>query len=635
MTPAAQSSKGRRVMTSPVTARGNPRNRHCGEDRGTGRATIAAAACGIVSIGLAAWVLGWRPPQVQAVEIDRAVLDAQAQRIAVIKKVEPAVVAVCMRGGRGVGSGVLISPDGYALTNFHVVQPTGPILQAGLPDGRLYDAVVVGIDRVGDVALIKLLPKEPDKPFPFVPMGDSDKVRIGDWSLAMGNPFSLAMDFTPTVTFGIVSGTNRYQPPEGRGLLEYTDCIQIETSINPGNSGGPLFNMQGELIGINGRGSFEKRGRVNSGVGYAISINQIKNFLGHLYAGLDADHATLGAAVRTENEDAPLWQMVIGQVLEESDAYRRGLRPGDQLVSFAGRVITSTNQYKNILGIFPKDWRVPIVVRRNNERIEMLVRLMGSLPAEREGTPHKPPAPPVPPKIEPAGPPSPAAQFYKPKKGYANWYFNELERDKLLTAFRKHGDFSALAGNWTIEGHYQRGDQKGPFRCEIVVSGDEPVVRMLLNTPYELEPLRAADLALHREPLGSGGLMMALYHYHRLLTQGPKGFEGECAHGGHEPFYPFPLDGPPPPSLASLRVDCAVLRTKHGSTECKWYFDRNDSRLRGFETYIARDEDPCEVYCHDYRPVDGRLLPHRLEVRHGDRRYALIAIDKYVFARNP
>ena len=153
---------------------------------------------------------------------------------------------------------------------------------------------------------------------------------------------------------------NRYQPPEGKGLLEYTDCIQIETSINPGNSGGPLFNMQGELIGINGRGSFEKRGRVNSGVGYAISINQIKNFLGHLHAGIDTDHATLGAAVGTASEDSPLAQMVVKQVLDESDAARRGIREGDQLLNFAGRQITSTNQYKNILGIYPKDWRLPL-----------------------------------------------------------------------------------------------------------------------------------------------------------------------------------------------------------------------------------------------------------------------------------
>ncbi|MCS7021009.1 MAG: trypsin-like peptidase domain-containing protein [Gemmataceae bacterium] len=568
-------------------------------------------------------------------------LQAQAERIAVIRKVAPAVVAVCRQGGQGVGSGVLISPEGYALTNFHVVQPTGPILQAGLPDGVLYDAVVVGIDRVGDVALIKLLPKQEGKPFPYVPMGDSDKVRIGDWSLAMGNPFSLALDFTPTVTYGIVSGTNRYQPPEGRGLLEYTDCIQIETSINPGNSGGPLFNMQGELIGINGRGSFEKRGRVNSGVGYAISINQIKNFLGHLHAGLDVDHATLGAIVQTAGDDAPLSQMVIGQILEESDAYRRGLRPGDQLVSFAGRVITSTNQYKNILGIFPKEWRVPIVVRRNNERMEMLVRLMGSLPQSKEGgqvkqpESGKPPVPvPVPAKEPKSMPASPAAQFYKPKAGYANWYFNELERDKLLTAFRQHGDFAALAGNWTLQGTYQRGEQKGPFRCDLLVQGEEPLVKMVLNASYELAPLKTSDPALLREPIGSGGLMLALYHYQRLLTIGPKGFEGECSHAGHEPCYPFPLDGSVPASLAELRVDCAVLRTKHGATECKWYFNRKDNRLLAFEVYVTRDQDPCEVYCHDYKAVDGRWLPHRLEVRHGDRRYAVISIEQYQFHKD-
>ena len=318
------------------------------------------------------------------IEVDKTVLDAQQQRIAAIKKVHPAVVAVCMQGGQGVGSGVIIDPEGYALTNFHVVEPTGPLMQAGLADGVLYDAVVCGIDKVGDVSLIKLQPKEKGKPFPFVQLGDSDKVRAGDWSLAMGNPFSLAMDFTPTVTYGVVSGVNRYQPPEGKGLLEYTDCIQIETSINPGNSGGPLFNMQGELIGINGRGSFEKRGRVNSGVGYAISINQIKNFMGHLRAGIDSDHATLGATVASSGDDGPLPPMVVKQILDESDAFRRGLKEGDQLLEFAGRPMTSTNQYKNVLGIYPRDWRLPLAYRRENARKETLVRLMGNQAKEIE-----------------------------------------------------------------------------------------------------------------------------------------------------------------------------------------------------------------------------------------------------------
>src|SRR5262245_9405003 len=249
-------------------------------------------------------------------------LKQQADRVAVIQKCKPTVVAVFARGGQGGGTGVLISDDGYALTNFHVVQPTGPTMQCGLADGVLYDGVLVGWDKVGDVALIKLLPKKEGAKFPFAVMGDSDKVQQGDWSIAMGNPFLLATDFTPTVKFGLVSGVNRYQPPAGI-ILEYTDCIQIDTSINPGNSGGPLFNLKGELIGINGRGSFDKRGRVNSGVGYAISINQIKNFMGHLHAGLDVDHASLGALVKGELEDNRISKAKVTTILEESDAYRR------------------------------------------------------------------------------------------------------------------------------------------------------------------------------------------------------------------------------------------------------------------------------------------------------------------------
>src|SRR5580765_6109254 len=117
-----------------------------------------------------------------------AVRKAEQERIAVIEKVRPSVCAIYARGGQGGGSGVLIDKDGYALTNFHVVQGSGPVMQVGLADGNLYDAVLVGLDKVGDVALIKMLPKKDGTPFPFSALGDSDKIREGDWSLAMGNP---------------------------------------------------------------------------------------------------------------------------------------------------------------------------------------------------------------------------------------------------------------------------------------------------------------------------------------------------------------------------------------------------------------------------------------------------------------
>ena len=209
---------------------------------------------------------------------DQAVLAAEAERVATIERICRPTLAIFDSGGQGGGSGVVISPDGYALTNFHVAAPTGPAMKCGLADGRLFDAVLVGLDPGGDVALIKLVG---DGEFPAAELGDSDTVRVGAWAYVAGNPFLLADDFKPTVTYGIISGVHRYQYPAGT-LLEYTDCLQTDAAINPGNSGGPLFDAQGRLIGINGRGSFEKRGRVNVGVGYAISINQIKRFLGLL-----------------------------------------------------------------------------------------------------------------------------------------------------------------------------------------------------------------------------------------------------------------------------------------------------------------------------------------------------------------
>src|SRR4029079_3921354 len=243
-------------------------------------------------------------------------------------------VAVFANEGNGGGSGVVISPDGYALTNFHVAQPAGSHMKCGMADDRVYDAVIVGIDPTGDAARIKLLGRDD---FPTAVMADSDNVKIGDWCFAVGNPFLLATDFQPNVTIRIVSRRHRYQPPAGT-LLEYTDCIQTDAAINPGNSGGPLFNANGDLIGINGGGSCEQRGRVNVGVGYAISINQVKNFLGCLKSGRIVDHATLGATVAMSDRGVR-----VSNILESSDAFRRGLRYDDEIVSFGGRAIDTPN----------------------------------------------------------------------------------------------------------------------------------------------------------------------------------------------------------------------------------------------------------------------------------------------------
>lgn len=583
-------------------------------------------------------------PSVRSQQFDPEVLKAQSARVAAVNKVSPAVVAIFARGGAGGGSGVLISDDGYALSNYHVTSGAGNTMQCGLADGVLYDAVLVGHDKVGDVALVKLLPKKAGDKFPFAVMGDSDIVREGDWAMAMGNPFLLATDFAPTVTFGLVSGVHRYQYPAGT-FLEYTDCIQIDTSINPGNSGGPLFNLKGELIGINGRGSFDKRGRVNSGVGYAISINQIKNFMGHLKGGLDCDHASLGALIQTaDNASGGIGRMLVTSILEDSDVFRRGLDLDDELVAFAGRSMGSVNQYKNVLGLYPRGWRVPLEFRRDQQRKEVLVRLMGVQRREIGGgdpndQPKKPGIIKAPPK------PSPADKYFEEKSGYANFYFNKQETKRVSAAFKKHGDFGKLTGAWKLDGQVRlkKLTTPSPFRVEITdekVADSKtlkPTVKLTIGSfPYIVEPLptKEHDPKDLKQPLGTGGLAAALFVYHRLLTVGDQGFGTDFNYGGFEPMYPPPADGNMPRSLADLRVDAEVINSRIGPYLTKWFFARDDQKLLGFEVRLEENEDPCEVFLSDYRNVDGRLLPHRMSVVYGDTVYGTFTIERYDLAAN-
>jgi S1-C subfamily serine protease len=299
-----------------------------------------------------------------------SVLQAEADRIQAIAKASRSTVGVFGMDGQGGGSGVVISADGYVLTNYHVSDPFGNRMRIGLSNGEMHEAVIVGIDPTGDLALLKM---EGRSDFPAATIIDSDTVRVGQWCFASGNPFVLATNLQPTTTWGIISGVHRYQYPSGT-ILEYTDCIQTDAAINPGNSGGPLYNWQGNLIGINGRGSFEKRGRVNVGVGYAISINQAMLFLGHLKSGRVVDHATLGFTVASDEKG----RVIVSNILESSDAYRRGLRYGDEILALDGREVTSVNQLKNILGIFPSWTRLKLRFKNADETVDTFVRL-GSL----------------------------------------------------------------------------------------------------------------------------------------------------------------------------------------------------------------------------------------------------------------
>ncbi len=303
---------------------------------------------------------------------------AQSARVELIRQLTPSAVCIFPKDNRaGGGSGVLIDSEGFGLTNYHVVAPLLPSREGegGLADGKLYALEVLGLDPVGDVAMFRL---KGDAPFQSVTLGNSDTLAVGDETLALGNPFLLAEDFTPTVTFGIISGLHRYQPGAGRALI-YSDCIQVDASINPGNSGGPLFDMTGKLVGINGRVSIEERGRINVGVGYAITVNQIRRFIPALRAGLTTAHGAAGFTVT----DGPNG-VTINRIEKDCTAARAGVRAGDRLTHFAGTPIRSANHFLSLLGTFPAGWPIEAVLERGPETIRFVGRLEASpLPRPR------------------------------------------------------------------------------------------------------------------------------------------------------------------------------------------------------------------------------------------------------------
>jgi serine protease Do len=237
-----------------------------------------------------------------------------------------------MQYGEGLGTGFFISADGYILTNDHVVGQATAISVA-LADGREFAGRVVGTDPRTDIALIKVDDK---KPFPYVKLGDSDKAEIGEWVVAIGNPFGL----DHTVTAGIISakGRRNVRPSGRRGLFDF---IQTDASINPGNSGGPLLNLQGEVIGINAAVNAQ-----GQGIGFAIPVNMAKTLLPMLrdhgkvqrsYLGVGVQDMTRELAKSLKLPEAT--GAVITKILPESPAAKAGLKVGDVVVSFEGKPV--------------------------------------------------------------------------------------------------------------------------------------------------------------------------------------------------------------------------------------------------------------------------------------------------------
>lgn len=255
---------------------------------------------------------------------------------------------------KGSGSGVVISPDGYVLTNNHVIENASKIIVT-LPGGEEYNADVVGVDNVTDLALLKLDGSD----FPYIKMGNSDKIIIGEWAIALGNPFGLFdVNQQPTATVGIVSGKDLDFGLQSGKIFQ--DMIQTDAAINPGNSGGPLVNAKGEVFGINTfiyTGSNMKQGSI--GIGFAIPINRARSIAEELKSKgrIERDFSTgIQAQPLDRNTvqylDIPFSEgVIITKIINNSPAFKAKLEYGDVIVAVEKEKVRSLDDILEIIEI--------------------------------------------------------------------------------------------------------------------------------------------------------------------------------------------------------------------------------------------------------------------------------------------
>jgi len=260
---------------------------------------------------------------------------------------------------QSLGSGFIISPDGYILTNNHVVDMANDI-KVSLSDGRVLEAKLVGRSQEIDIALIKVEAQE----LPAVTLGDSGVLEVGDWVLAIGNPFGLSH----TVTAGIVSAKGRVI-----GIGPYDDLIQTDAAINPGNSGGPLFNMQGEVVGIN-------TVIIASGqnLGFAIPITMVKEVLTSIREKGRPDMGWLGVSAQAVTPDlaaalglAEPTGAIVNGITKGGPADKAGLRRGDVIVSLDGKKILDPGELPRMVAFGHINKSVTLSVVRSGKPLEI------------------------------------------------------------------------------------------------------------------------------------------------------------------------------------------------------------------------------------------------------------------------
>ena len=266
-----------------------------------------------------------------------------------------------------LGSGVIVTPDGYILTNNHVVENADKI-NVTLYSFEEHEATIVGRDPKSDLALIKI---EPKSDLQYVTFGDSEKLRVGEWVLAIGNPFGLQQ----TVTSGIISA-------KGRAInnQSYGNFIQTDASINPGNSGGPLFNLEGEMVGVN-TAIFSRTGG-NIGIGFAIPVNMAKNVFAQLKEHGKVTRGWLGVMIQqvttdlAENFglDRPIGALV-GQVIPDSPADKAGIKAGDVIIEYNGKEVSQMSMLPAMVANTDVGSKATVIIIRDSKRQNIKVEI--------------------------------------------------------------------------------------------------------------------------------------------------------------------------------------------------------------------------------------------------------------------
>ncbi len=269
------------------------------------------------------------------------------------------------RREQSLGSGFIISADGYILTNEHVVAGAEEI-KVQLTDQRVFPGEVVGVDAKTDVAVIKI---ESSEPLPVAVLGDSDRLKVGQWALAIGNPFGL----DSTLTVGVISATGRANV----GIEDYEDFIQTDASINPGNSGGPLLNIYGEVVGIN-----TAIVAAGQGIGFAIPVNLASLIADQLMTRGEVTRGWLGVSIQPLDpglaESFGLDRVtgaLVNKVLPDTPADRAGVQRGDVLLSFNGKEVRGVRQLQLLVASTPIGAEVPVVVQRDGTLLTLQVSL--------------------------------------------------------------------------------------------------------------------------------------------------------------------------------------------------------------------------------------------------------------------